>query len=160
MSSINRNVFPDDPMCYARGDTRKRFRRRILHELARDFDVIHDGDIDTVPEGFHSDGASIPQVAYSVAGGPYSDTYVYAAFWHDFMYNVHARDWQAKLGHLRHHPRSWEIAEMQRSRPKTKAAVDRIFYELLLECGQPKYRALYFYAAVRCNLLAKWRSDV
>ena len=157
--TIDREVFPQDPLTYARGDTRNTFDRRLMHELARDFTVYWNGRVWTVPEGFYSDGASIPRIAYSLAGGPYSDTSIYAAFLHDWLYCVHARNWMDRLGHLRHHERGWRLAREERDDPMTKREVDRLFHQLLPHCGQPKYRAAYFYAAVRANLIYKWRDD-
>lgn len=155
--TLNRQVFPEDPLCFARGEARK--NRRILHELARNFVVRFNDTEWIIPEGFFTDGASIPRIAYSIAGGPYSDSYVYAAFLHDWLYSVHARDWLKKLAHLKHHETSWDIALYERSRPINRQSADYLLYQLMMETGQPRYRARYFYTAVRANILYQWRED-
>jgi len=158
---IDRDVFPLDPSCIVRGDVRGGIRKRVLLEFAEDFPILFRDETWIVPKGFITDGASIPRPAFSIAGGPYSDTYVYAAFLHDLLYCIHAKDWTAKLAHLRHIPASWVVVEREREdRPMSRAEADRIFRDLFPACGQPRYRAAYFHAAVRMNLLASWREDV
>ena len=48
---------------------------------------FHTSDRDTIEvlEGFTSDGASIPKVAWSIIGGPYGE-YLYGAIVHDWCY--------------------------------------------------------------------------
>ena len=41
-----------------------------------------------VPAGFVSDGASIPKIAWSIVGGPWTGKYRNAAVVHDYLYSV------------------------------------------------------------------------
>jgi hypothetical protein len=45
----------------------------------------HDGTVYTIPDGFVSDGASIPKQAWSIVGGPLSGQYRRAAVLHDYL---------------------------------------------------------------------------
>lgn len=58
---------------------------RRLIEITRDFPVITSAGVFTVPAGFLSDGASIPQLAHSIVGHPF-DEYLESAVWHDYLY--------------------------------------------------------------------------
>jgi hypothetical protein len=48
----------------------------------------------TVPAGFRTDGASIPQLAWSVIGAPFNGPYLDAAIVHDFGCERHPTSWQ------------------------------------------------------------------
>lgn len=47
--------------------------------------VDADGTVYTIPDGFESDGASIPRAAWSAVGGPLSGRYRRAAILHDYL---------------------------------------------------------------------------
>lgn len=51
------------------------------------FSVRYRGEVFTVPAGFETDGASIPDALTIVCGSKYRAPRVYAAFFHDFNYS-------------------------------------------------------------------------
>ncbi len=51
--------------------------------------LYRNGSIEVdVPAGFVSDGASIPKIAWSIVGGPWTGKYRNAAVVHDYLYSV------------------------------------------------------------------------
>lgn len=49
----------------------------------------------SVPKGYVTDGASIPRIAWSAAGGPFDGLYLDAALIHDYYCDTMSRSWQA-----------------------------------------------------------------
>lgn len=99
-----------------------------------------DGRIFTVPVGFKSDGASIPDVLESVAGNNMQGRYVPAAFVHDWLcYN--ALELKTPLC-------SWSDAH-------------KIFYQAMIDNGCKKYGlggAYIKYKAVQIGMFFKrWK---
>jgi len=74
-----------------------------------------------VPEGFISDGASIPEPLWAVVGGPYSGPYRDAAVIHDYFCYTKNRRWQD---------------------------THDVFLEAALNRGTPKWKAEYMYAGI------------
>lgn len=74
-----------------------------------------------VPEGFISDGASIPENLWAVVGGPYSGPYRDASVIHDYHCFVKQRAWEN---------------------------VHEVFLEAALNRGTPEWKARYMYAGV------------
>jgi hypothetical protein len=74
-----------------------------------------------VPEGFLSDGASIPDNLWTVMGGPYSGPYRDAAVIHDYFCHTKTRSWEA---------------------------VHKTFLEAALNRGTPEWKARYMYAGI------------
>ncbi len=74
-----------------------------------------------VPEGFLSDGASIPEALWIVVGGPYSGPYRDAAVVHDYFCFTKSRPWQA---------------------------VHDVFLEASLNRGTETWKAEYMYAGI------------
>ncbi len=74
-----------------------------------------------VPEGFISDGASIPEPLWVVVGGPYSGPYRDAAVIHDYFCYTKNRKWEA---------------------------THDVFLEAALHRGTPKWKAEYMYAGI------------
>ena len=93
--------------------------------------VVH-SEIGTivVPKNFSSDGASIPQGAYSVVGHPFG-RYLESAIVHDFLY------------------RNGDFEDI------TRAEADGVFLELMKEQGIAFHLRWAMYLAVRA---AGWRS--
>lgn len=60
----------------------------------------HEGEVYRIPVGFVSDGATIPQFAWSLVGGPLDGRYRRAAILHDFQL-VHPRIEAASVIHQR-----------------------------------------------------------
>lgn len=83
--------------------------------------VDTDGTSWPVPKGMMTDGASIPQIFWSVMGGPYEGKYRDAAVIHDYYCDVRIRSWQT---------------------------VDRMFYDAMIASGVDKTEATLMYAAV------------
>lgn len=91
----------------------------------------------TVPSGFSTDGASIPRWLWSVIGAPWDARYARAAIVHDFLY-------------------------VQRGATKrnryTRRDADRIFYEIMLDDGVPKWRAWAMWSGVRAGGWIGWNA--
>jgi len=78
-----------------------------------------------VPEGFISDGASIPAIARGIAGDPFSFEFLHAAIIHDYLYRIGCMD---------------QI---------TRAQADLIFRDLLWNTEVQFWKIPPFYAAVK-----------
>ncbi len=78
-----------------------------------------------VPVGFISDGASIPRIAQSLIGGPWSGRYSESAVIHDYLYET---------------------------MPITKRKADRIFLDGMKILGVIWWRRNLMYLAVRANI--------
>ncbi len=74
-----------------------------------------------VPEGFLSDGASIPEQLWIAVGGPYSGPYRDAAVIHDYFCYTKERKWED---------------------------VHNVFLEASLNRGTPEWKAQYMYAGI------------
>jgi hypothetical protein len=74
-----------------------------------------------VPEGFLSDGASIPEQLWIAVGGPYSGPYRDAAVIHDYYCYTKERKWED---------------------------VHNVFLEASLNRGTPEWKAQYMYAGI------------
>jgi hypothetical protein len=74
-----------------------------------------------VPEGFLSDGASIPEQLWVAVGGPYSGPYRDAAVIHDYYCYTKERTWEE---------------------------VHNVFLEASLNRGTPEWKAQYMYAGI------------
>ena len=74
-----------------------------------------------VPEGFISDGASIPETLWAVIGGPYSGPYRDASVIHDYFCYTKKRKWED---------------------------THNVFLEAALNRGTPERKAEYMYAAI------------
>jgi hypothetical protein len=79
------------------------------------------GTLWEVPEGFLSDGASIPEQLWAAVGGPYSGPYRDAAVIHDYFCYTKARPWEQ---------------------------VHTVFLEAALNRGTPEWKAQYMYAGI------------
>lgn len=84
-----------------------------------------------VPQGFISDGASIPPIAQKITGDPFSFEFLHAAIIHDALYR---KDF---LDHI------------------SRANADLIFRDLMWNTEVPFWKIPPFYAAVRSF---GWRS--
>lgn len=81
----------------------------------------------SIPSGFISDGASIPEWARKFVGDPYNLEYLAAAIVHDALYR------KGLFDHL------------------TRAQADLIFRDLLWDTKVPVWKTRVFYSAVRCG---------
>ena len=93
--------------------------------LISPFTYVRNGDPPTaftVPQGFTTDGASIPRFFWRVIGGPLEGPYRRAAVVHDFLCTA-------------------------QTIPSPDA--HRVFYDACLDDGCPKWRATLMYWAVR-----------
>lgn len=79
------------------------------------------GNLWEVPEGYLSDGASIPELLWIALGGPYSGPYREAAVLHDFYCYTKSRKW---------------------------SDVHNVFFEAALNRGTPAWKAKYMYAGI------------
>jgi hypothetical protein len=77
-----------------------------------------------ITKGFWTDSASIPRVAWSIIGSPFSGKYVCGALVHDVLYNAQPIDIE-------------------------RDDADNIFYQIMLESGVGHLKAWLMYHAVR-----------
>ena len=84
-----------------------------------------------VPSGWKVDGASIPQVLWSLVGSPFTGLYRDASVIHDYYCDTKSRPW---------------------------GAVHRVFYDAMLASGVGKLRAKVMYAGV-CWGGPRWREQ-
>lgn len=91
------------------------------------------GRIVTIPEGFVTDGASIPKTLWSTIGSPYTGKYRRAAVLHDYMY---------------HSPLDMD-----------KDEADRLFLEAMLEDGVELVCARTIYEGVHLCGRRAWNED-
>lgn len=81
----------------------------------------------TVPSGFSFDGATIPRMAWSIIGHPFTGGYVEAALVHDYLCT------------LSHEQKSYTL----------RVIADAVFMHLLERAGVPYWRRALMYLAVR-----------
>lgn len=85
-------------------------------------------EVETIPAGYYTDGASIPRWLWTFCGSPFSGNYIEAAIIHDWLYHL----------------------AIDKKKPKgTRSEADRIFYIAMLEYGVGKVEAQTKYKAVR-----------
>lgn len=87
----------------------------------------------TVPEGFESDGASVPRFFWRIVFPPGDNRALRAAFLHDYIYRTHPAGW-------------------------TKAAADELFRKLLIEDGISRNSANMAYWGVRLFGGSSWEA--
>lgn len=85
-----------------------------------------------IPEGYRTDGATIPKVFYSTIGTPFSPKFLRAAIVHDFMCNVY----------------DGKISNIDRDQVTVDLMSD-LFFDLLRLDGVSLPKALTMEAAVR-----------
>lgn len=85
-----------------------------------------------VPEGFESDGASVPRLFWRVVFPPGDEKALRAAILHDYIYRAHPDGW-------------------------TRADADAMFRDTLIEDGVPLVSANLAYAGVRLFGALAWR---
>lgn len=95
----------------------------------------------TIPAGFRWNGASIPKVAWSIIGSPFTGRYQRAALLHDFLYEF----------------QGWPPAGCG-PRVHSRKAVDVLFYRMMREDGVGWWRAKIMYSAVRVGGGRAWAS--
>ncbi len=84
-----------------------------------------------VPEGFKSDGASIPRILWPILGAPIANRHLKAAIVHDFLCENATTYEQRVIG-------------------------DAIFFHLLKDCGVAYWRRACLYAGVRVYARFFW----
>lgn len=91
--------------------------------LMEDLQIFWQNRKITVPIGFESDGASVPRAFWRLVFPKIDEKAIRGAIAHDWLYRTHPEGW-------------------------TKAEADRMFYDLMLEDGTPKWRAFLAYKGV------------
>ena len=91
---------------------------------SRRYIVVYDTQIrgHVVPNGYQTDGASIPRPFWFVVGSPFSPDVIRAAMLHDFLYS---------------------------HRKVSRIDADDLLYEVMIADGVPRWRALVIHVAVR-----------
>ena len=80
MSSFTRDV----PLLTKKGHKKK----QVLESFRYWLNDLHDeGPVIIVPQGFWTDGASIPRFAWSIVGTPFESDYLQGAVLHDWLYH-------------------------------------------------------------------------
>ena len=102
------------------------------YEVAGDVATMRDGTQIKVPKFFQYDGASIPPPAWQAIGTPFQPRFMTAAVFHDWIYHTHQVDREAANG---------------------------LFYDLLLENGVRKTKAVLMLAAVQSFGGWYWDND-
>ena len=118
------NPFPLD-IQFANGGMHQGKQHIVLTD---NFSAFTSLGIITAKRGFISDGASIPQIAQSLAGDRFD--YIKEATIHDWLYSPHNDNYD-------------------------RAEADYIFRELMYNVGWPIWKVNAFYLAVR---IGGWRS--
>lgn len=113
---ISNIAFLDEPVLLRA----PRGRFALVHPFAADVDGVRY----TVPAGFETDGASVPSVAWQIAGHPYSPSHLRAAILHDWMCRNPSAHRLSSIG------------------------VHRLFHDALLSEGVARVRAALMYWAV------------
>lgn len=102
------------------------------YELTDDFHVQYQNNAIWVPKFFQYDGASIPPAGYQIVGTPFNPRFMIPAVVHDWLYYT-----------------------QQFSRD----VADEIFYELLIEAGVPKLKAIVMRESVQSFGAWYWDND-
>jgi len=102
------------------------------YELTDDFQSQHQEQTIWVPKFFQYDGASIPPAAYQIVGTPFNPRFMKAAVVHDWLYYT-----------------------QQFSRD----VADGIFYDLLIDAGVPKLKAIVMRESVQNFGAWYWDND-
>ena len=99
-------------------------------KLLKDWVVEYDGTIYTVPAGFITDGASIPEFLWPVFGTPTDIPRLYVALLHDYLYT---------------------IGPVEDPDPKCKLRkrADKIYRDFNIQLGEPKCRTCVEYRFIR-----------
>ncbi len=85
-----------------------------------------------IPDGFESDGASIPSFAWALVGSPFDPRIIRAAFAHDWGYHTHQY---------------------------TQAQCDQYFLDILREDGHNMTQSEIMYWTLRCFGFMHWEND-
>ena len=98
--------------------------------LLEDWVVEYDGVIYTVPKGFVTDGATIPEFLWPIFGTPTDVPRLYVALLHDYLYT---------------------IGPVKDSDPKCKlrTKADQIYRDFNIQLGEPKWRTYVEYRFIR-----------
>ena len=87
-----------------------------------------------IPEGFESDGASVPRFFWRAVFPPGDTRALRPAVIHDFIYRTHPEGW-------------------------SKEDADKAFFDLLVRAGIPKRRAVLAYLGVRIFGGSSWKAN-
>ena len=102
-------------------------------ELRKALRIASGKDRFTVPKGFRSDGASVPEFLWSTVTPPIDPRTLRASIAHDFIYRTHPAGW-------------------------TKKMADEEFRHLLERCKVPAKRAYFAYLGVKLFGGPSWRA--
>ena len=130
------------------------FAGRLQFRLKSEFGaILEDGTVITVPAGYITDGMSIPRIFWSAVGAPYSQSGLWAALIHDWLYDVY-RDGDG-LWYMWPNQRALEFAAAAHRLGFSKRRVDQIFRDHLLVMGYSKPMAYAMWLAVKIG--GRWR---
>lgn len=104
------------------------------HRLEGDWCVEYGGRSYAVPDGFVTDGASIPSFLRPICGDPNKAPRVYAALVHDWLYRRGGDD-------------------------EDRRVADSLYRDLQLRYGIPRYKAWIEYLALRLCGRSHWHNN-
>lgn len=102
--------------------------------LLEDLTVIYNGKVLTVPAGFQSDGASVPQFLWDSVSPQIDPRTLRGAVVHDFLYRTTPRNW-------------------------TRKEADELFYDFIRADGLGWWRAQTAYLGVRLFGAKSWKEQ-
>ena len=103
-------------------------------ELREDLNLCWNGMALTIPAGFHSDGASVPEILWNTVSPAIDPRTLRGSLAHDYIYRVQPANWTRKMA-------------------------DEMFYDLIREDGLSWYRAQKAYWGVRIFGGLAWREN-
>ena len=104
-----------------------------VYTLLEGFSVNWQGKKLFVPEGFKSDGASVPRFFWRIVFPPGDSRALRAAFAHDYIYRTHPAGW-------------------------SRLDADKMFYDLLRQDGVPWINAKRAFGGVRLFGGSAWKN--
>ncbi len=117
-----------------------------------------------VPEGFESDGASVPRLFWRIVCPPTDPHAVRAGVAHDYIYRTHPKAlpgtlaWYGILHDAAYCSVPPEVIAAEAEAPRwTRKDADDLFYSMLVADGTPRWRALLAYWGVRIGGGRAWK---
>jgi hypothetical protein len=115
--------------------------RHRMFSLVQPLVAVYDSVYMVCPSGMVTDGGSIPRLAWSWIGGPWTGKHRYAVVFHDAGYQADLECYDDRNRRMPEPAKAW---------------VDRMFRDLLIDAGMNMVRANLMYAAVRVGGEGHW----
>jgi len=108
--------------------------------LIQDWVCVFDGITYTVPEGFETDGASIPRLLWTLFGSPMELPRAKAAILHDYLYTIGPKEPEDQWDRLR-------------------LEADEVYKNFNIQLGMKKWKANIEYRFIRWFGGSHWNPD-